>query len=386
MASAPGSAGFVEGVMSEITMRAAGNDAADADACGSGLGASFVADPVWSWVFPKSNRPEKLRRFFTEDARRMHLRHGCSTLALDGARPVGAALWDPPGQWRVSLADEARLAPSMLSIFGTRIIATLRLLSRVQAQHYVAPHYYLFALGVDPAAQGRGVGVQLVAPVLARCDEEGMPAYLESLEPAQSDVLPSARLRRDRRSLAAGGADVDAHVAVAEAQEDEVTARGVENSTGAVTGCRPHARVRDDQAGPWLASSALMKSIVLVLLLTATAQADVVAAIPEPAWMPSGPAKLALAPRQKRIGMGLMIAGALALTMVPIVVGAAFGANSRDHSSDGGFVWANLAIYGSVAFGVTGTSLLTAGGVLYARGRRDQARVAIGPASLAVTF
>jgi GNAT superfamily N-acetyltransferase len=35
-------------------------------------------------------------------------------------------------------------------------------------------------LGTDPAAQGQGVGAALLAPILARCDAEGIPAYLES--------------------------------------------------------------------------------------------------------------------------------------------------------------------------------------------------------------
>ena len=42
------------------------------------------------------------------------------------------------------------------------------------------PHWYLAILGTEPALQGRGVGSALLAPVLARCDDEDLPAYLES--------------------------------------------------------------------------------------------------------------------------------------------------------------------------------------------------------------
>lgn len=42
------------------------------------------------------------------------------------------------------------------------------------------PHYYLFALGVRPSAQGQGAGGLLVREMLKRIDQERMPAYLET--------------------------------------------------------------------------------------------------------------------------------------------------------------------------------------------------------------
>ncbi|HUF32996.1 MAG TPA: GNAT family N-acetyltransferase [Acidimicrobiales bacterium] len=42
------------------------------------------------------------------------------------------------------------------------------------------PHYYLPFIGTDPDHRGKGQGTALLADMLLRCDEEGMPAYLES--------------------------------------------------------------------------------------------------------------------------------------------------------------------------------------------------------------
>jgi GNAT superfamily N-acetyltransferase len=53
----------------------------------------------------------------------------------------------------------------------------------LEKQHPREPHYYLFVLGVEPSLQGKGVGSALLGPVLARCDAEGMPAYLETANP-----------------------------------------------------------------------------------------------------------------------------------------------------------------------------------------------------------
>jgi ribosomal protein S18 acetylase RimI-like enzyme len=42
------------------------------------------------------------------------------------------------------------------------------------------PHWYLATLGTEPAAQGRGLGSTVLAPVLEECDRDGVGAYLES--------------------------------------------------------------------------------------------------------------------------------------------------------------------------------------------------------------
>jgi ribosomal protein S18 acetylase RimI-like enzyme len=42
------------------------------------------------------------------------------------------------------------------------------------------PHFYLFTLGTHPEQQGSGFGARVVEPVLAICDEQGLPAHLES--------------------------------------------------------------------------------------------------------------------------------------------------------------------------------------------------------------
>ena len=38
-------------------------------------------------------------------------------------------------------------------------------------------------IGVDPSRQGQGLGSALLKAGLQRCDEEGLPAYLESSSP-----------------------------------------------------------------------------------------------------------------------------------------------------------------------------------------------------------
>src|SRR5262249_24908653 len=65
--------------------------------------------------------------------------------------------------------------------FGTeRLMRSNACVSLLEKRHPRFPHWYLLLLGVDPPAQGQGVGKALVRPILERCDREGLPAYLET--------------------------------------------------------------------------------------------------------------------------------------------------------------------------------------------------------------
>ncbi len=44
-------------------------------------------------------------------------------------------------------------------------------------------HWYLPQIGVEPNAQGRGLGGELMRHALARCDQEQALAYLEASKP-----------------------------------------------------------------------------------------------------------------------------------------------------------------------------------------------------------
>ena len=74
--------------------------------------------------------------------------------------------------------------PSIARLAGWRrlrlVSDALDMLEQRRRHHLPEPHFYLSALGVDPARQGSGVGTALMRPVLERCDRDGTPAYLET--------------------------------------------------------------------------------------------------------------------------------------------------------------------------------------------------------------
>ncbi|HVX18411.1 MAG TPA: GNAT family N-acetyltransferase [Acidimicrobiales bacterium] len=142
------------------------------------LAMAFHDDPIWAWLTDDRmrQRPERAVPFFRTEARHYHKLDGCWT----NDAQQGGALWAPPGRWKLGFVGILGLAPASLRLFGVRMPRALSSLDQIDKRHPTEPHYYLGFLGTHPDHQGRGVGSSLLAPTLARCDADGLPAYLES--------------------------------------------------------------------------------------------------------------------------------------------------------------------------------------------------------------
>jgi GNAT superfamily N-acetyltransferase len=143
------------------------------------LAKAFEDDPVMEWLMPTSgrNRFERLRRFFALDMQSWNLRHDETWTTPELS---GGALWAPPGKWKLSVTDIVRSGPTLSRVLGSRLPLALRGLGEIERRHPREPHYHLAILGTEPAHQGKGIGGALMAPVLDRCDDDGIGAYLES--------------------------------------------------------------------------------------------------------------------------------------------------------------------------------------------------------------
>jgi GNAT superfamily N-acetyltransferase len=153
---------------------------ADAARIAAVLGRAFDDDPVWRWLLPDdASRVRRMTALFGIMLRHVHLPHGATEAAgRDGTE--AAALWSPPGQWRIPLRRQAAQGVPLLRALGTRTFASLRALDAIERHHPKEPHWYLAVLGTDPPAQGNGLGAALLRSRLDRCDAEGLPSYLES--------------------------------------------------------------------------------------------------------------------------------------------------------------------------------------------------------------
>ncbi len=143
------------------------------------LARAFDDDPFANWfVAQDKRRARRIYDFMTVGLKKLTLPYGECYTTPD---LQGAALWTPPGKWKLGMLQQLMLVPSMAKSTGwKRIPKVMAGVSAIEKKHPEEPHYYLMVLGTEPELQGRGIGSQLMAPVLAKCDQERMPGYLES--------------------------------------------------------------------------------------------------------------------------------------------------------------------------------------------------------------
>jgi GNAT superfamily N-acetyltransferase len=160
--------------------RASGSDAA---AVAEAIAGAFATDPVWEVALR--------RRDGSIDHHVDHWRR-----YVDAAIPGGwvwlteggeaASVWIAPGEHEMTPAQEASLAVELADWLGPDGRDDyLDLTSRFADAHPASPpHYSLSLLATHPAQRGRGLGMALLRANLELIDAEGMPAYLESTNPA----------------------------------------------------------------------------------------------------------------------------------------------------------------------------------------------------------
>ncbi|MFI0237419.1 GNAT family N-acetyltransferase [Streptomyces sp. NPDC016845] len=143
------------------------------------LDEAFMDDPVSRWVFPEEERRRARHAYLMGAFTDATFADGYIDLAEDG---TAVALWmDVPeaaGEDQEEGVDGAAQVRAAVDPDNERVEQIARL---TEAAHPTGrAHVYLWMIGVRPERQGEGLGTALMAPVLERCDREGLPAYLEA--------------------------------------------------------------------------------------------------------------------------------------------------------------------------------------------------------------
>jgi GNAT superfamily N-acetyltransferase len=154
---------------------------ADVESLSGALVRAFRDDPAHRRIFPKESAwARNSHRLF---AALLRPRIGHATVFTTSGRE-GGALWDAPDHARPGPLEFMRVAAQALPLLGFRAWLVLKGLNLLQAHRPEEPHWYLFVFGTDRVHQGRGIGSALLAPILARCDAERLPSYLEASKEA----------------------------------------------------------------------------------------------------------------------------------------------------------------------------------------------------------
>ena len=164
--------------------------AADLEGLTATLTGAFEHDPLWSWAFPDPADLEVWWRFYIVSA----LRYPTVRVSGDYA---AVAVWIPPGGTELTEEGESQAEPLLEELAGPRAGEIMELLERFEEAHPPDPeHWYLSLLGVHPSRRGEGLGMGLLAQHLEQIDAEGVPAYLESSNPANDRRYEGLGFRR----------------------------------------------------------------------------------------------------------------------------------------------------------------------------------------------
>jgi GNAT superfamily N-acetyltransferase len=164
----------------DITVRQATTD--DIPQLGAVMAAAFSTGAVAEWaVREPADRLPVFTAYF-----QLMLDLGMRYGRVDTTNNLsGAAIWYRLNETPSPLPDHTFGLEEATGRYATKF---LLLGAMFEARHPRVPHGYLAYLGVDPAAQGRGVGSALLGHAHQVLDEEDLPAYLEASDPRNRDL------------------------------------------------------------------------------------------------------------------------------------------------------------------------------------------------------
>ena len=141
------------------------------------LARAFHDDPAWVWLIPDAARRARLLPWL--------FRIGFDVTAADVYSTEGivrgASRWLPPGRPPMRIGPTLKAfatTPFRLGAALTPFLAYGRAVEAMRTDAMADPHWYLAGIGVEPSAQGRGIGTALLEPGVTAAAAAGVPAVL----------------------------------------------------------------------------------------------------------------------------------------------------------------------------------------------------------------
>lgn len=139
--------------------------------------AAFLTDPIARFAWPTPHAYLEAMPLGTREFGGKSFEHGTAYVSADFC---GAALWLPPDVHADGEAIETHFRDTAKAEHLDDLLGTFGEMDRC---HPEEPHWYLPLIGVEPNAQGTGLGGALMRRAVALCDADGALAYLESSNP-----------------------------------------------------------------------------------------------------------------------------------------------------------------------------------------------------------
>ena len=136
--------------------------------------AAFLVDPTARFAWPAARAYLEAMPLAIHAFAGTCVEHGTAFISADFC---GAALWLPPGVQPNGEALEKIFRDTAAPEHLDDLLATFE---KMDESHPNEAHWYLSMIGVDPQAQGKGLGAALLHDSLARCDHDGALAHLET--------------------------------------------------------------------------------------------------------------------------------------------------------------------------------------------------------------
>ncbi len=178
------------------------------------LSRAFYHDPMLRFIIPNDAQRARLLPSFYRIVVRYCILYGEGYIMPE---QDGVACWLRPGDTTPGMARLVRIgmrgAPVGIGLSGLRrFMAVARYSEQIHARCVPGFHWYLWALGVEPARQGHGIGGRLMQPVLARASADGLPCYLETMNEANLPFYERYGFRAVNEGVVPGGTGRDLRV------------------------------------------------------------------------------------------------------------------------------------------------------------------------------
>jgi len=145
---------------------------------------AFHTDPMWTCELPDDDTRADAFRPMWDALIGFSSVYGSVHTTPNGE---GASCWISPAHTKMTVWKMIRtgfgLPRSMMRMpkdARDRFFGMMRFMDGHHKALMTGPHWYLWALGVAPHVQGRGIGGALLRPILERAEAENVPCYLET--------------------------------------------------------------------------------------------------------------------------------------------------------------------------------------------------------------